>query len=144
MSDTEKPKPEKPGDMPAPYPVRGLIAIHAALAGLSILATVASLVVPASAWSHAFLGNTRMLPVALLAAPLLWNLAHADEHPMLVVDGDGAAVRSEPRSDAKRIGALETGSEVAYLDHLPGWIKVADGEGREVWVRAAALFDLVR
>ena len=90
------------------------------------------------------LSRWAVLGLALLSAPLLFDLVHAGEHPMLVVAPDGATARAEPRSEAKSIDRLEAGIEVAYLDRLPGWVQVADDEGRRLWVRDAALFDLSR
>ena len=55
--------------------------------------------------------------------------------------GGGTQGRSEPRADAKALTRLEPGTVVEWRDALPGWIGVR-AEGRDLWVREGAIFDL--
>ncbi len=80
--------------------------------------------------------------VLVAAVPLGWNLDSANDAALMVVSERAAAARSEPRPDATRLTELEPGSIVERLDELPGWIQVRDPEGKVVWVRDHALFDL--
>lgn len=81
--------------------------------------------------------------VALCALPLVWHGTGPD-HPLLVVDADGAPGRSEPRGDAKSLERLAPGTVVEREDALPGWVRVSAPQGSGLWVREGDLFDLVR
>jgi SH3-like domain-containing protein len=66
------------------------------------------------------------------------------DRPVLVVEDVKTLVRSEPRADAAVIAEAALGTEVEAIDALPGWTKIRVDDGSEGWVRASAVFDLVR
>ena len=81
--------------------------------------------------------------VLMSGAPLAWHLSHAGERPLMVVQKGGTQGRSEPRPDAAALDRLEAGQVVQWRDELPGWVGV-HADGKDLWVRATATFDLDR
>jgi hypothetical protein len=80
----------------------------------------------------------------LLAAPCIHGAVTRVDRPVLVVEDVKTLVRSEPRADAAVIAEAALGTEVEAIDALPGWTKIRVDDGSEGWVRASAVFDLVR
>ena len=78
-----------------------------------------------------------------LALPWLWNSVQSTKHPALVVQKGGAPARSEPHRTAKTLARLDAGQAVELRDALRGWVKV-ESDGRQLWVREDAIFDLIR
>ena len=79
------------------------------------------------------LGAGLLLLVGL--APWAAHLARGDARGLLVVSTGGGAVRSEPKPGATLVGQFAAGSEVRFVDALPGWVRAA-GEDAEGWVAA--------
>jgi tetratricopeptide (TPR) repeat protein len=84
-----------------------------------------------------------LLGVAVAGTPLAWHSLGADERPLLVVQSGGTQGRSEPRADAKALTRIEAGAEVLWRDELPGWVGI-ETDGRDLWVRKGAVFELDR
>lgn len=63
---------------------------------------------------------------------------------LLVIQPDGAALRSEPRDKAANTADLAAGSTVEHVDDLPEWTKVRVGGGLVGWVPKGAVFALDR
>ncbi len=88
----------------------------------------------------------RLLLIAALAqpflfAPLALHLSERGSEPFMVVDPAGVQLRAAPEDGAKRVGTLQAGAVVTYLDELPGWTKVrVRDEAR--WVPSGTLFGL--
>lgn len=82
--------------------------------------------------------------VCLALVPCVDQHLRSDDRPMLVIQPDGGALKSEPREQAARSADLAAGLIVEYVDELPDWTKVRLETGLEGWVEANAVFDLVR
>lgn len=94
------------------------------------------------AWRRLCLASAAWFALALV--PWSWNLASADDDPLLVISEGRVAAHSEPRMDAAGVGTLPAGVEVERLDQLPGWVKVALPEGGSGWIARDAVFPLRR
>ncbi len=116
-----------------------LVAV--ALAGLALAATGEALR-GGALWRRLFLGTG--LLVCLSAAPLLWHLVHDSDSTWMITSSDGCTGFSEPSEDSKRLAQFEAGALLQELDRLPDWVKLADPEGRGLWVRSDDAFSLVR
>lgn len=81
------------------------------------------------------------LAVTGLAALPTLHHSLAAERPALLLENTSA--RSEPDSSSKSLLNLERGQVVEKVDELSGWIGVDPGDGRKVWLRETAVFDLV-
>ncbi|MDP6540507.1 MAG: SH3 domain-containing protein [Planctomycetota bacterium] len=93
-------------------------------------------------WRRLSLASSAWLLLCLV--PWSWNLARADDDPLLVISEKDVGVHSEPRADAPGVGTLAAGSEIERLDALPGWVKVALPGGRSGWVPGETVFPLGR
>mgnify|MGYP002527523895 CR=1 FL=1 len=93
-------------------------------------------------WRRLFLGA--LVFHVLAAGPLLWHLIHDGQSTWMVTALDGSAGHSEPSEEAKQLAHFEAGALLEELDRLPDWVKLADQEGRGLWVRAGDVFSLVR
>lgn len=85
-------------------------------------------------------GAARACSLALLAllglalVPWTWQLRHAELDTVFVVQPEGAALLSEPRSEATLVSRLAPASEVERTDALPGWWRVRTAEGATGWI----------
>ena len=93
------------------------------------------------AWRRAALLG--LLTVCVCAGPLAWHGLQGEGRPLMVQQAGGATGRSEPRPDAASLARLDPGETVRLQDELPGWVAV-EADGRRVWVRESALFELSR
>jgi hypothetical protein len=59
----------------------------------------------------------------------------------MIIDPAGVQLRAAPEDGAERVGSLQAGDVVNYLDELPGWTKIRVG-GEARWVPSEALFSL--
>ncbi|MEM9800557.1 MAG: SH3 domain-containing protein [Planctomycetota bacterium] len=111
-----------------------------ALAGALLLALVAAgEALRGGGWRRAM--GLAFLVQPFFFAPLARHVLVADAQPYMVIDDEGASLLSAPSTSAKRLGSLDAGDIVEFVDELPGWTRVAvDGEDR--WTRADALFAL--
>ncbi len=80
----------------------------------------------------------------LVTVPCVVGWLGEDDRPLIVVQADGAALRSEPRPSAATTSDLPAGEVVEHLDDLPDWTKVRTPSGVEGWVAHDALFALRR
>jgi hypothetical protein len=80
------------------------------------------------------IGATVVLLVG--AVPWLWNLRGGPEHPVFVVNGEGAALHSRPADEGALVGRLLPGTEAARVDALPDWVRVEASGGARGWVRS--------
>jgi tetratricopeptide (TPR) repeat protein len=80
---------------------------------------------------------------ALLVAfgPLLVRAARPSGERAVVIADKDLAGRSEPRSEAKRLGTIAAGAVVSITDRYLDWTRVRAEEG-EFWVPDEALFAL--
>jgi len=85
-----------------------------------------------------------LLGVLAASTPLVWQWADGGGRPVMVVKEGGTQGRSEPRADAKGLARVRAGEVVEWRDALSGWVKVEDEDGRELWVREGAVFELAR
>ena len=83
---------------------------------------------------------------ACALAPLLYHVLKDGRDTVLVLDPSerGAEIRSEPRPDATVVGTIDSGTEVAREDELPGWVKIAQPGGTSGWIPAKSAFALDR
>jgi len=72
--------------------------------------------------------------IALAAVPWTWQLRHAERDTLFVVQPEGAALLSEPRSEAALVARLSPASEVERTDALPGWWRIRTAEGATGWI----------
>jgi len=72
--------------------------------------------------------------MALAAVPWTWQLRHAERDTLFVVQPEGAALLSEPRSEAALVARLSPASEVERTDALPGWWRIRTAEGATGWI----------
>jgi len=93
-------------------------------------------------WRRLFLGA--LVAQLLCAGPLLWHLVHDGQDTWMVTALDGCAGHSEPSDEAKQLAQFEAGAVLEELDQLPDWVKLADPQGRGLWVRTRDAFSLVR
>ncbi len=113
---------------------------------------VASVVFLAALCWEALRGGALARRVAVLAgvfavfAIVPWVLAVQRERTdlVLVIGSNGAALHSEPRTDAALLETLPVGDRVRRLDALPGWVKVSGAKNDSGWVREEAVFALAR
>ncbi len=82
---------------------------------------------------------------AILAClPCFDHWLREGRRPMLVVQPDGTACKSEPREKAATTFELAPGAIVRHVDDLPDWTKVRVDDGLEGWVPRSAVFALER
>jgi len=93
------------------------------------------------AWRRAALLG--LLVASACAGPLAWHGLQGQGRPLMIQQAAGATGRSEPRPDAASLARLDPGETVRWRDELPGWVAV-EADGRRVWVRESALFELSR
>lgn len=84
-----------------------------------------------------------LLSACACAAPLIWHGLQGEGLPLMVQQAGGTQGRSEPRPDATSLTRLSPGEIVRWRDELPGWVAV-EADGRRIWVRESALFELSR
>jgi hypothetical protein len=77
-------------------------------------------------------------------APCVDHSLRAGGRPLLVIQPEGAALKSEPRDKAATTSELTPGGTVEYVDELPEWTKVRTEGGLEGWVPRGAVFALQR
>jgi hypothetical protein len=77
-------------------------------------------------------------------APCVAHGLQSGERTLLVIQPDGAALRSEPRDKAANTADLPAGSTVEHVDDLPEWTKVKVGGGLVGWVPKSMVFALER
>jgi len=93
-------------------------------------------------WRRLFLGA--FVVQLLCAGPLIWHLEHDGQNTWMITALEGGAGHSEPSDEAKQLAHLEAGLVLEELDQLPDWVKLADPQGRGLWVRTKDAFSLVR
>lgn len=80
--------------------------------------------------------------LALALVPYGAQLLRADAERCFVIQPEGAALSSEPRDGAARIGRLAPASFVERLDRLPGWVRIRSDAAEIGWVRDDAVLAL--
>jgi len=90
-------------------------------------------------WRRLAAGAGALLLAGL--APWAAHLSRGDARALLVVAPDGGAVRSEPAAEAALVGRFPAGSEVQFLDALPGWVRASSG-ATQGWVEATSVHPL--
>jgi hypothetical protein len=83
---------------------------------------------------------------ACALAPLVYHAIRDGRDTVLVLDPSerGAEIRSEPRADATVVGTVDSGTEVAKEDELPGWVKIAPPGSSSGWIPTKSAFALDR
>ena len=112
-----------------------------ALVFLAVAATGESLR-GSALWRRLFVGA--LMVQLFCAGPLLWHLVHDGQDTWMVTALDGCGGHSEPSDEAKQLAHFEAGAVLEELDQLPDWVKLADSQGRGLWVRTKDAFSLVR
>lgn len=84
------------------------------------------------------------LGAVALCLALLWvaRIASREHAPLFVTETGGAALRSEPRTDAATVGRIDPADVVECLDGMPGWLRVHADGGRVGWVEEGSLLVL--
>ncbi|MDZ4772710.1 MAG: SH3 domain-containing protein [Planctomycetota bacterium] len=76
--------------------------------------------------------------------PCIDHGLRADTRPLLVIQPDGVALKSEPRDKSATTSELNAGAIVRHVDDLPEWTKVRIEGGLEGFVPKSAVFAIER
>ncbi|MBL8858927.1 MAG: tetratricopeptide repeat protein [Planctomycetes bacterium] len=84
------------------------------------------------------------LTACVMCIPWLDHSVRDGSQTLMVIQPDGASVRSEPRASAAVTSELSAAAVVEHVDELPDWTKVRLEGGLEGWVQKRSVFPLAR